>query len=51
MNEDLGGQYVRRVHFFPTTGRSVRWMLRRDHDFDDIAAAESGYQQNIASKS
>lgn len=44
MNEDLGGHYVRRVHFFPTTGRSVRWMLRRDHDFDEILALESAFQ-------
>jgi len=51
MNEDLGGHYVRRVHFFPTSGRSVRWMLRRDHDFDDILSAESAFQENIASKS
>lgn len=48
MNEDLGGHYVRRVHFFPTTGRSVRWMLRRDRDFDHILSAESDFQQNIA---
>ena len=45
MNEDLGGHYVRRVHFFPATGRSVRWMLRRDHDFDGILALESQFQQ------
>lgn len=50
MNEDLGGRYVRRVHFFPTTGRSVRWMLRRDHDFDDIQKVETLFQQNIAPK-
>lgn len=51
MNEDMGGQYVRRVHFFPTTGRSVRWMLKRQHDFEDILSAESSFQQNIASTS
>jgi len=51
MNEDLGGHYVRRVHFFPTSGRSVRWMLRRDHDFDDILSAEAAFQKNIALKS
>ena len=51
MNEDLGGHYVRRVHFFPTSGRSVRWMLRREHDFDSILTAESAFQKNIASNS
>ncbi|MFK7839846.1 MAG: chemotaxis protein CheD [Bdellovibrionales bacterium] len=47
MNEDLGGHYVRRVHFFPTTGRSVRWMLRRDQDLDDILSLETTFQKNI----
>ena len=50
MNEDLGGHYVRRVHFFPTTGRSVRWMLRRDHDYEDILSTEAAFQENIAAK-
>ena len=48
MNEDLGGHYVRRVHFFPTTGRSVRWMLRRDHDYEDILSTEAAFEENIA---
>lgn len=51
MNEDLGGHYVRRVHFFPKSGRSVRWMLRRDQDFDEIISTESVFQENIASGS
>lgn len=50
MNEDMGGHYVRRVHFFPATGRSVRWMLKRDDDFADILAQENVFQQKIASK-
>lgn len=41
LNEDLGGPYVRRVHFFPSTGRAVRLVLRRKPDFDSIAAMES----------
>ncbi|NCT41864.1 MAG: chemotaxis protein CheD [Alphaproteobacteria bacterium] len=48
MNEDLGGHYVRRVHFFPTTGRSVRWMLRRDHDYEDVLSEEMRFQEKIA---
>ena len=51
MNEDLGGRYVRRIHFFPATGRSVRWVLRRDGDFEDILALETQFQQKIASTS
>lgn len=41
LNEDLGGPYVRRVHFFPSTGRAVRLVLRRKPDFDAIHALES----------
>jgi chemotaxis protein CheD len=44
LNEDLGGSYVRRVHFFPATGRAVRLMLRRASDFDAIRDAESKNQ-------
>jgi chemotaxis protein CheD len=40
LNEDLGGKYVRRVHFFPTTGRAVRMVLRRTADFEAIQALE-----------
>jgi chemotaxis protein CheD len=40
LNEDLGGKYVRRVHFFPTTGRAVRMVLRRAADFAAIATIE-----------
>ncbi len=34
MNEDMGGSHVRRIHFFPTSGKLVRRILRRN---DDIA--------------
>ena len=40
LNEDLGGTYVRRVHFFPATGRTVRMVLRRASDFAAILALE-----------
>lgn len=40
LNEDLGGAYVRRVHFFPATGRTVRMVLRRASDFAGVLALE-----------
>lgn len=40
LNEDLGGAYVRRVHFFPATGRVVRMVLRRASDFSAVLALE-----------
>ncbi len=40
LNEDLGGSYVRRVHFFPATGRAVRMMLRRSSDFSAMQNLE-----------
>ncbi len=40
LNEDLGGSYVRRVHFFPSTGRAVRMVLRRATDFSAMQNAE-----------
>lgn len=40
LNEDLGGKHVRRVHFFPATGRAVRMVLRRAADFAAIATIE-----------
>lgn len=44
INEDLGGSYVRRVHFFPSTGRAVRLFLRRDADFAAMQSAEETIQ-------
>ncbi len=40
LNEDLGGSYIRRVHFFPATGRTVRMVLRRASDFVAMLAFE-----------
>lgn len=48
MHEDLGGSYVRRVHFFPKTGRSKRWTLRREYDFGDIREVEASFQEKVA---
>ncbi len=46
-NEDLGGPYVRRVHFFPSTGRAVRIMMRRASDY----AAMQDIEKKIQGKS
>jgi chemotaxis protein CheD len=49
LNEDLGGSYVRRLHFFPTTGYVVRRMLRREADFVAIRALEAEHHERLAS--
>lgn len=45
MSEDMAGPYVRRVHFFPTSGRSVRRTLRRKEDYVGMHEDELRYQQ------
>lgn len=47
MNEDIGGAYVRRVHYFPHTGRTVRKILRRDGDFKSVRADEKEYKRSF----
>jgi chemotaxis protein CheD len=47
LNEDLGGAYVRRVHFFPSTGRAVRMMMRRASDFAAVQGVEEKFQNKI----
>lgn len=47
MSEDLAGPYIRRVHFFPATGRAVRRVLRRERDFADMKENESKYQDKF----
>ncbi|MEM7651295.1 MAG: hypothetical protein AAF204_04350 [Pseudomonadota bacterium] len=44
---DIGGPFVRRVHFFPTTGRAVRRLLRRESDYADMAELEGAYNKNL----
>lgn len=44
LNEDLGGSSIRRVHFFPDTGRAVRMILRRNSDFTDMRDLEAKNQ-------
>lgn len=50
LNEDLGGACVRRVHFFPATGRCVRRLLNRQEDLDMIRDVEQEYQSRILSR-
>lgn len=47
LNEDMGGPYIRRIHFFPSSGKAVRRMLRRDSDFEDIKALERSFQDSF----
>jgi chemotaxis protein CheD len=47
MSEDIGGQAARRVHYFPFTGRTVRKILRREHDFKSIRQDEHEYKRSF----
>lgn len=47
MSEDLAGPYIRRIHFFPATGRAVRRILRRESDFSDVQEYETNYQNKF----
>lgn len=47
MSEDLAGPYIRRIHFFPSSGRAVRRVLRREADFASIHEDELQYQTNF----
>lgn len=47
MSEDLSGPYVRRIHFFPTSGRAVRRVLRRDSDYASMHEDELRFQTNF----
>ena len=40
-NADIGGPFIRRVHFFPTTGRAVRKLLKRESDYAELLAVEA----------
>ncbi|MAE50909.1 MAG: hypothetical protein CMH27_03785 [Micavibrio sp.] len=44
MSEDMNGPYLRRVHFFPHSGRAVRRILRRKSDFASIHEDENNFQ-------
>ncbi len=48
-NADIGGPLIRRVHFFPTTGRAVRRLLKRKSDFLQIDAQEADFNNFITS--
>lgn len=51
LNADLGGPLIRRVHFFPMTGRMVRFMLRRQSDFAEVKKLEAAYNKKITTGS
>jgi chemotaxis protein CheD len=46
---DLGGQYPRRIHYFPSTGRVVRRLLGGTES-DVIAREETEYASSLSSK-
>lgn len=46
-NADVGGPFIRRVHFFPTTGRAVRRLLKRADDYAQMDKLEYDFNQNI----
>lgn len=46
---DIGGPFLRRVYFFPSTGRAVRRLLRRKDDFAQMASLESDFNKIITS--
>jgi chemotaxis protein CheD len=49
MSEDLNGPYLRRVHFFPRSGRAVRRILRRKNDYASIHEYENNFQSAFRS--
>lgn len=46
MSEDVAGPYIRRVHYFPHSGRAVRRVLRRKSDFARIEEEEREFRDN-----
>lgn len=50
LNEDLGGLYVRRIHFFPSSGKLVRRVLKRAEDFSKILEIENAFQKSMSSE-
>jgi chemotaxis protein CheD len=47
LNEDIGGKFIRRLHFFPHTGRAVRMVLKRESDFEYVRQLEGDYHKNM----
>jgi chemotaxis protein CheD len=45
LNADLGGSLIRRLHFFPATGRAVRRLLRRESDFAAMKLLEKEFRE------
>ena len=48
MSEDTAGGYIRRVHFFPASGRAVRRVLRRKEDYRTMKEIESEFQSKTS---
>ena len=46
-NADIGGPHIRRVHFFPFTGRAVRRLLKRQDDLAEVQALERDFNKKI----
>lgn len=49
MSEDMNGHYLRRIHFFPHSGRAVKKILRRKSDFSSLRTDETRYQEEFLS--
>jgi chemotaxis protein CheD len=47
MSEDIGGTYLRRVHFFPHNGNANRFILRRKEDVQRITKEQSEYFDSL----
>lgn len=47
MSEDIGGRAVRRVHYFPYTGRTVKKILRREADYKFVRENEKDYKRSF----
>lgn len=47
-DSDTGGQAVKRIHYFPATGRSVKRFLRRQGDIEQVLETENTYRSSIS---
>lgn len=45
--EDCAAQCIWRVHFFPARGQLVRFMLRREYDYETVARRELDCQKSF----
>lgn len=47
ISEDMNGPYIRRVHFFPSSGHAVRRQLKRQSDYEYTQKQEQYYQNQF----